>query len=127
MGYLPACLSVILVSLAQIAMKFAMSAIPAGNSVSEILIFFSGHPLIPGLLIAGLGGYALSMVCWFFALKRLALSKAYALLSLSYIVVWGLALMIGLPGEGFSVKTLAGVSAVICGVILVCLPAAKKQ
>ncbi|MFG7416369.1 hypothetical protein ACG00L_27290, partial [Klebsiella pneumoniae] len=39
-------------------------------------------------LFFGLLGYLLSMVCWYFALHRLPLSKAYALLSLSYILVW---------------------------------------
>jgi hypothetical protein len=40
-------------------------------------------------LLLGLMGYVASMGCWYLALHRLALSKAYALLSLSYILVWG--------------------------------------
>jgi hypothetical protein len=43
-------------------------------------------------------GYVASMGCWYLALHRMALSKAYALLSLSYILVWGAAIL--LPGWG---------------------------
>lgn len=59
-------------------------------------------------LLLGLLGYVASMACWFFALKRLPLAKAYALLSLSYMVVWLAAIL--LPGwhEPFSWRGLLG-------------------
>lgn len=49
------------------------------------------------------------MVCWYFALHQLPLAKAYALLSLSYILVWAAA--IWLPGwhEPFHWRSLLGV------------------
>ncbi|MFC6377769.1 4-amino-4-deoxy-L-arabinose-phosphoundecaprenol flippase subunit ArnF [Tatumella terrea] len=122
MGYFWALLSVLLVSGAQPAMKEAMTALPASGELISLLVFLWHHPMTSGLLLAGLLGYALSMGCWFLALKRLALSKAYALLSLSYILVWGIALGLGLHGEHFSVSALAGILLVITGVILVCLP-----
>lgn len=75
----------------------------------------------PGLgLFFGLLGYLLSMVCWYFALHRLPLSKAYALLSLSYILVWA---AIWLPGwhEPFYWQSLLGV-AIIAGVLTIFWP-----
>ena len=47
-------------------------------------------------------GYVASMGCWYLALHRMALSKAYALLSLSYILVWGAAILLPGWGESFS-------------------------
>ncbi len=45
----------------------------------------------PGLdariLLLGLLGYLLSVFCWYKTLHKLALSKAYALLSMSYVLV----------------------------------------
>ncbi len=127
MGYIPAICSVLLVSFAQIAMKYAMSRFPASAGVVDIIQDLLKRPADAGLLLAGLAGYALSMGCWFLALKRLPLSKAYALLSLSYIIVWAAALTLGFQGEGFSVIRLAGILSVIAGVMLVCMPSAKRE
>ena len=127
MGYLPALCSVLLVSFAQLAMKYAMSSLPSGLGISETGLFFLQHLSATGFLFAGLAGYALSMGCWYLPLKYLPLSKAYALLSLSYIVVWALALALGLQGDEFSLKTLTGILLVIAGVTLVCLPATAKK
>lgn len=93
MGFLWALFSVGLVSAAQLLLRSAMVALPP---LTDILAFLQ-HLLHfePGTfgLFFGLLGYLLSMVCWYFALHRLPLSKAYALLSLSYI--W-----CGLPPSG---------------------------
>ena len=40
------------------------------------------------ILLLGLLGYLLSVFCWYKTLHKLALSKAYALLSMSYVLVW---------------------------------------
>ncbi|VEB03960.1 4-amino-4-deoxy-L-arabinose-phospho-UDP flippase subunit F [Klebsiella pneumoniae] len=96
MGFFWALLSVGLVSAAQLLLRSAMVALPP---LTDIVAFLQ-HLLHfqPGTfgLFFGLLGYLLSMVCWYFALHRLPLSKAYALLSLSYILVWAAA--IWLPG-----------------------------
>ena len=70
-------------------------------------------------LFLGLLGYVASMACWYFALKRLPLAKAYALLSLSYMVVWLAAIL--LPGwhEPFSWRGLLGVVVIIAGVLTI--------
>ncbi len=126
MGYFAAICSVLLVSLAQVAMKYAMISVPPAAGGKEIISYLMAEPTDGALLFAGLAGYALSMGCWFIALKHLPLSKAYALLSLSYIIVWGLATTLGFQGESFSVTTLAGILSIIAGVTLICLPAIKQ-
>lgn len=76
--------------------------------------------------VFGLLGYLLSMVCWYFALHRLPLSKAYALLSLSYILVWAAA--IWLPGwhEPFYWQSLLGVAIIVAGVLTIFWPVKRR-
>ncbi len=107
--------SVIITSAAQLSLGFAMDNLPP---VMQPLAFISAVlSLSIGAfaLSAGLAGYLLSVICWHKAPHQLALSKAYALLSLSYVLVW-VASMI-LPGwQGtFSVKALAGVLCSMAG------------
>lgn len=65
--------------------------------------------------------------CWYKTLHKLALSKAYALLSMSYVLVW-IASMV-LPGwEGtFSLKALLGVACIMSGLMLIFLPTTKQR
>ncbi|WP_058910448.1 4-amino-4-deoxy-L-arabinose-phosphoundecaprenol flippase subunit ArnF [Entomohabitans teleogrylli] len=126
MGYFWALASVLLVSGAQLAMKAAMATLPAAAEWRAL--FHSLLTFAPGtlLLLAGLAGYMLSMGCWFMALHQIRLSKVYALLSLSYILVWAAA--IWLPGwhEPFSWRSLAGIAAIIAGVLLIWLPSRRR-
>ena len=121
MGFFWALLSVGLVSAAQLLLRSAMVALPP---LTDIVAFLQ-HLLHfqPGTfgLFFGLLGYLLSMVCWYFALHRLPLSKAYALLSLSYILVWAAA--IWLPGwhEPFYWQSLLGVAIIVAGVLTILL------
>ena len=119
--------SVLLVSAAQLLLREAMQALPP---VSEILTFISALWHVSsgtGALLLGLMGYVASMGCWYLALHRMALSKAYALLSLSYILVWGAAIL--LPGweERFSWHGLVGVGFIILGVLTIFRPARRQQ
>lgn len=98
--------SVLLVSAAQLLLRNAMQALPP---VSEILVFVSAlwhFSSGTGALLLGLTGYVASMGCWYLTLHRMALSKAYALLSLSYILVWAAAIL--LPGWGALLLARAG-------------------
>ncbi|MGF6103011.1 4-amino-4-deoxy-L-arabinose-phosphoundecaprenol flippase subunit ArnF [Enterobacter sp. A4] len=119
--------SVLLVSAAQLLLRSAMQALPSVNDIpvfiSALWHFSSGT----GALLLGLIGYVASMGCWYLALHRMALSKAYALLSLSYILVWGAAIL--LPGwwERFSWHGLVGVGFIILGVLVIFLPARRQQ
>ncbi|HII4352484.1 TPA: 4-amino-4-deoxy-L-arabinose-phosphoundecaprenol flippase subunit ArnF [Enterobacter cloacae] len=119
--------SVLLVSAAQLLLRYAMQALPPVNDilafVSALWHFSSGT----GALLLGLMGYVASMGCWYLALHRMALSKAYALLSLSYILVWAAAIL--LPGweERFSWHGLVGVGFIILGVLVIFLPRTSQR
>ncbi|MGO1308800.1 MAG: 4-amino-4-deoxy-L-arabinose-phosphoundecaprenol flippase subunit ArnF [Kluyvera intermedia] len=122
MGLFWALMSVMLVSVAQLTLRVAMTTLPSAEQPWALLL----HLLHVGdgtlMLLLGLLGYVASMACWLFALKRLPLAKAYALLSLSYMVVWLAA--IWLPGwhEPFSWRGLLGVVVIVAGVITIFWP-----
>lgn len=114
--------SVVLVSAAQLLLRHAMLALPP---VSDIFAFISAlwnFSSGTGALMLGLMGYVASMGCWYLALHRMALSKAYALLSLSYILVWGAAILLPGWGEHFSWHGLMGVGFIILGVLVIFMP-----
>lgn len=122
MGLFWALMSVMLVSAAQLMLRSAMTILPSAQQPWELAL----HLLHVGdgtlMLLLGLFGYVASMACWFFALKQLPLAKAYALLSLSYMVVWLAAIY--LPGwhEPFSWRGLMGVVVIVAGVITIFWP-----
>ncbi|MEB7280331.1 4-amino-4-deoxy-L-arabinose-phosphoundecaprenol flippase subunit ArnF [Enterobacter asburiae] len=119
--------SVLLVSAAQLLLRNAMQALPP---VSEILVFVSAlwhFSSGTGALLLGLMGYVASMGCWYLALHRMALSKAYALLSLSYILVWAAAILLPGWGERFSWHGLVGVGFIILGVLVIFLPRTSRR
>lgn len=122
MGLFWALMSVILVSAAQLTLRAAMTMLPSAEQpwVFVLHLLHIGDGTL--LLLSGLLGYVASMACWFFALKQLPLAKAYALLSLSYMVVWLAA--IWLPGwhEPFSWRGLLGVVVIVAGVITIFWP-----
>ncbi|SFN67218.1 undecaprenyl phosphate-alpha-L-ara4N flippase subunit ArnF [Izhakiella capsodis] len=120
MGYIWAAVSVLLVSAAQLIMKWAMVQLPP---LTSPLLWMHTVPLtgLPVLgLLGGLLAYAASMLCWFVALRYMPLSRAYPLLSLSYILVWLVALC--LPGfhDSFSWLQLLGMAAIVVGLLLIC-------
>jgi undecaprenyl phosphate-alpha-L-ara4N flippase subunit ArnF len=83
-GYLWGMGSVLLATLAQLLLKWGMVQIPMNwLEVFNVLPWGSLLAVAGGLL-----GYALSMLCWFFALRYLPLNRAYPLLSISYILVY---------------------------------------
>lgn len=122
MGYFWALMSVLLVSGAQLVMKWAMTTLPPVAQHQALLEAFYRFTPAAAALVIGLLAYAISMACWFLALRRIALSKAYPLLSLSYVLVWGAAIWLPWLNERFSAGKLIGVSAIFIGLLLVCLP-----
>lgn len=127
MGYLWALCSVLLVSGAQLAMKWAVMQFPQAAFNLEFLsaVLFEN---VPGLLalLGGLTAYALSMVCWYLALRKIPLSKAYPLLSLSYVLVWGAAIALPWLNEPFSNSKLIGVGIIFVGLLLIFMPARSQ-
>jgi undecaprenyl phosphate-alpha-L-ara4N flippase subunit ArnF len=118
--------SVVLVSAAQLLLRYAMLALPPVNEVQGFITALWHVSAGTGALVLGLMGYAASMGCWYLALRRMALSKAYALLSLSYVLVWGAAILV--PGweERFSWPGLAGVGLIILGVATIFRPPRRQ-
>ncbi len=127
MGWLLAYCSVLLVSAAQLLLKWAMVRLPAiGEASAFITVLFSLGPAVQALL-AGVLAYALSMLCWLLALQRIALSRAYPLLSLSYLLVWAAALWLPGLNEAFVWGKLAGGGLILAGLLLICWPQKKKR
>lgn len=111
--------SVILVTVAQLSLKYAMQLWPPhGNS--ELVPF-----LLP--LAAGLACYALSVACWLLTLRHLPLNLAYPLLSLSYLLVYVGAVWLPVFDEVFSGRRFVGVVLLIAGIVLVIWPARSKS
>ncbi|MGM3176019.1 4-amino-4-deoxy-L-arabinose-phosphoundecaprenol flippase subunit ArnF [Dickeya lacustris] len=119
-GYGWALLSVLLVSGAQLSMKWGMSQLPALTEPLPFMFAALALPLAAAAVFAGLLAYALSMLCWFNALRFLPLSRAYPLLSLSYVLVWGLAVALPIFPDTFSTGKLLAIALIIGGVWLVC-------
>ena len=116
--------SVVLVCIAQLAMKYGMNQLPAEIGVDSYrqllqvdILLAAGTPIALGMLC-----YVLSVGCWVTALERLPLSVAYPLLSISYILVYLAAVALPFFDEVLSVRRLAGILLLCVGVVFVSLP-----
>lgn len=114
--------SVLLVSAAQLLLRDAMQALPPVSDVPTLVSALWQFSSGTDALLLGLMGYVVSMGFWYLALHHMALSKAYALLSLSYILVWGTAILLPGCGERFSWHELLGVVFIMLGVLVIFLP-----
>ena len=114
--------SILLATLAQLSLKWAVSHLPPLSLDAPLDILNVGRPALTALLV-GLGGYALSMLCWILALRSLPLNYAYPMLSLSYVLVCLLAA--ALPGldEALSLFKAGGILCILLGVWLINTPA----
>ena len=102
-------------AIAQLLMKTGMGAVTLSDIDSAIQSWTS-YPLHTLLILTGIATYILSMVVWIYVLKNNKLSKAYPLLSLGYVVVYGLAAF--WPGiqEPYTLKKTIGISLIVFGV-----------
>lgn len=125
MGWFFAWCSVMLVSAAQLLMRWAMVQLPAMGELSRFILAVLTGSLPVLALLAGLVAYALSMLCWLLALQRLPLSRAYPLLSLSYLLVWAAALWLPGLNEAFLWGKLAGGALILAGLLLIFWPQKK--
>lgn len=113
-GYSFAFVSIVLVSIAQLFLRWAMLHLNFTSNYEEIVA--QKVPIL--VLVIGLGLYVLSMVTWMIALRYLALSRAYPLLSFSYVLVW---ILVGiLPGtdEPFHFGSIVGIALIVVGLIV---------
>jgi undecaprenyl phosphate-alpha-L-ara4N flippase subunit ArnF len=115
--------SVLLVSGAQLGMRWSMTRLPSQWPLAPAQLDLAALLALAGAVLA----YALSMLCWLLALKHLPLSRAYSLLSLSYALVYlGAAVLPGL-GEALSLPRSLGVALVIAGVIAINAPRRQNR
>ena len=111
--------SVLLVSGAQLGMRWSMSHLPLPTQWLAVLESGAVDLLAVGVVLASILAYALSMLCWLLALRDLPLGRAYSLLSISYALVYLLAASLPLFNEPFSLSRTLGVALVILGVLII--------
>lgn len=111
--------SVVLVSSAQLGMRWSMSRLP--TPLQWLQALGEGSLALPALtvVVASILAYALSMLCWLGALRDLPLGRAYSLLSMSYALVYVLAASLPTFNEHFSWIRTLGVTLVILGVLTI--------
>lgn len=107
--------SVLLVSAAQLGLRWSMSHLPLPEHWLTANIDLTAFAVV----LAAVFIYALSMLCWLAALRDLPLGRAYSLLSISYALVYLLATALPVFNEGFSLSKSLGVALVILGVITI--------
>ncbi|MGO2703249.1 4-amino-4-deoxy-L-arabinose-phosphoundecaprenol flippase subunit ArnF [Pseudomonas helleri] len=118
-GFTFACASVLLVSGAQLGMRWSMTRLPEPTKWLEAIS--QGYVSISALAVvfAAIMAYALSMLCWLLALRDLPLGRAYSLLSFSYALVYLLAASLPVFHESFTLSKTLGVALVILGVLTI--------
>ncbi|MBU9837275.1 MULTISPECIES: 4-amino-4-deoxy-L-arabinose-phosphoundecaprenol flippase subunit ArnF [Rahnella] len=126
-GYLWGTGSVLLVTAAQLLMKWGMVQIPLFSLAAIDAPFILSHLSALVAVFAGLCGYVLSMGCWFFALHYLPLNRAYTLLSLSYVLVYVAAVTLPWFNESISLSKTLGGLLILSGVWLIHSKPVKKS
>ncbi|MFJ2280343.1 4-amino-4-deoxy-L-arabinose-phosphoundecaprenol flippase subunit ArnF [Pseudomonas sp. NPDC087803] len=111
--------SVLLVSGAQLGMRWSMTRLPQPEQLLTALSAGSVDLSALAVVVAAILAYALSMLCWLAALRDLPLGRAYSLLSISYALVYLLAASLPLFNESFSFTKSLGVALVMLGVITI--------
>ncbi|PWK45836.1 4-amino-4-deoxy-L-arabinose-phosphoundecaprenol flippase subunit ArnF [Pseudomonas sp. B21-040] len=107
--------SVLLVSAAQLGMRWSMTRLPSPENVLSSSIDLVAVAVVLSAIVA----YALSMLCWLAALRDVPLGRAYSLLSISYALVYLLAASLPVFNESFSLSKTVGVALVMLGVIVI--------
>ncbi|MBH1931528.1 4-amino-4-deoxy-L-arabinose-phosphoundecaprenol flippase subunit ArnF [Serratia rubidaea] len=124
-GYVWGIVSVLLVSVAQLLMKWGMMQLPP---LSLSMTLPTAESLTPLLAVAvGVAGYGLSMLCWLMALRTLALSRAYPLLSISYALVYLAAVALPWFNESASLPKSLGTLLILLGVWLITRRKARQR
>lgn len=111
--------SVLLVSGAQLGMRWSMTHLPLPAQWLDALSGGAIDLLALGVVLASILAYGLSMLCWLAALRDLPLGRAYSLLSISYALVYLLAASLPVFNEPFCLSKTLGVALVILGVMTI--------
>ena len=114
-----AAVSVLLVSTAQLGMRWSMTRLP--EPAQWLNAFHQGDVSLSALAVvaSAIVLYALSMGAWLLALRDVPLGRAYSLLSISYALVYLLAASLPLFNESFTLSKTLGVTLVIFGVLTI--------
>ena len=116
-GFTFASASVVLVSSAQLGMRWSMTRLPEPTHWLDALrhgeVSLAAVAVVSGAIVA----YAL--LCWLLALRDLPLGRAYSLLSISYALVYLLAASLPMFHESFTLSKTLGVTLVILGVLTI--------
>ncbi|CNC47788.1 4-amino-4-deoxy-L-arabinose-phospho-UDP flippase [Yersinia pseudotuberculosis] len=118
-GYLWGGASVVLVTVAQLVLKWGMMNIPLLSLADINVQFLTMYFVQLASVMCGLMGYALSMLCWFFALRYLPLNRAYPLLSLSYALVYLAAVLLPWFNEPATLLKTLGAGFILLGIWLI--------
>ncbi|MGO1118725.1 4-amino-4-deoxy-L-arabinose-phosphoundecaprenol flippase subunit ArnF [Rhodovibrionaceae bacterium A322] len=119
LGYFYVAVSIFLVTFAQLAMKWGLLILPEGTAFARRWDLFVEQVPAMAWIFAGLAAYVFSMISWLGVLACLPLSLAYPLLSISYVLVYFLANLLGVFGENWSSQALLGICFILAGVWLV--------
>lgn len=117
--YIIALISICLGAVGQFLLKLGAAKLQVTGSIPAILLQFFR---IPELLI-GLVCFGSSFLLWVFVLRKMDLSVAYPMVSLSYIIVTFLAVYF--LHETWNLPKLAGLLLIIFGVLLINLSSAR--
>uniref|UniRef100_A0A3B0MLH3 Probable 4-amino-4-deoxy-L-arabinose-phosphoundecaprenol flippase subunit ArnF n=1 Tax=Arsenophonus endosymbiont of Trialeurodes vaporariorum TaxID=235567 RepID=A0A3B0MLH3_9GAMM len=128
-GYFWGIGSVILITLAQLCLKAVVTILPEfklNHQWMGVNWLLENLPAF-GQIFIGLIGYVLSMVCWLFALRFLALSKAYPLISLSYVLVYLFAVTLPWFNESATLIKFVGVVFILLGIWIIFRPEVTRK
>ena len=111
--------SVLLVSGAQLGMRWSMMRLPQPTQWLSAITQGDVSLIALSVVFGAIVAYALSMLCWLLALRDLPLGRAYSLLSISYALVYLLAASLPIFHESFTLSKTLGVTLVILGVLTI--------
>lgn len=111
--------SVVLVSSAQLGMRWGMSRLPSPGQWLDMQTWSPIDASAVAVIGTSMMAYALSMFAWLLALRDLSLGRAYSLLSLSYALVYALAAVLPFFHETFTVSKTVGVTLIVAGVLII--------
>lgn len=117
--------SLTLVTLAQLGMKLGMTHFANASylwallQTRHIAALFDASWFGVILIGTGIAAYGISMWCWLNALRYLPLSRAYPLLSLSYISVYAAAILTPALHEVLRLQHVLGIAAILLGVLII--------
>jgi drug/metabolite transporter (DMT)-like permease len=117
MGYAWVFATIALTVYGQLVIKWRVGAHGPLPESAGAAAFFLARLLLDPLILSGLAAAFLAALAWMAALTELELSRAYPLMSLSFVLV--LALSVWLLGEPLTPGKAAGIALIVAGTIVI--------